>query len=67
MNKKLIIPAVAITTVLFTALAINHTNTTLATENSPIVSEESTTEEDFESSSVYDIQPTSDKSPKTKQ
>ncbi len=66
MNKKLIIPAVAITTVLFTALAINHTNTTLATENSPIVSEESTTEV-FEFSYVYDIQPTSDKSPKPKQ
>lgn len=64
MNKKLIIPAVALTTVLFTALAINHTNTTLATENSPIISEESTTEAESEASTKHEIQPISDKSPR---
>ena len=34
MNKKLIIPTALLTATLFTTLAINHTNTALATENS---------------------------------
>ena len=60
MNKKLIIP----TATLFTTLAINHTNTALATENSSTVSEESTTEDESEASTNHEIQPVSDKSPR---
>ena len=60
MNKKLIIPTALLTATLFTTLAINHTNTALATENSSTVSEESTTE----ASTNHEIQPVSDKSPR---
>ena len=49
---------------LFTTLAINHTNTALATENSSTVSEESTTEDESEASTNHEIQPVSDKSPR---
>ena len=55
MNKKLIIPTALLTATLFTTLAINHTNTALATENSSTVSEESTTEDESEASTNHDI------------
>lgn len=61
MNKKLIIPTALLTATLFTTLAINHTNTALATENSSTVSEESTTEDESEASTNHEIQPVSDK------
>ena len=61
MNKKLIIPTVLLTATLFTTLAINHTNTALATENSSTVSEEATTED-----MNHDVQPASDNSPTPK-
>ncbi len=62
MNKKLIIPTVLLTATLFTTLAINHTNTALAIENSSTVSEEATTEEDMN----HDVQPASDNPPTPK-
>lgn len=55
MNKKLIIPTALLTATLFTTLAINHTNTALATENSSTVSEESTTEDESEASTNHEI------------
>ena len=64
MNKKLIIPTALLTATLFTTLAINHTNTALATENFSTVSEESTTEDESEASTNHEIQPVSDKSPR---
>ena len=57
MNKKLIIPTALLTATLFTTLAINHTNTALATENSSTVSEESTTEDESEASTNHNTRP----------
>ena len=67
MKKKLIIPVVGLTAALFTAFAVNHTDTALATENPPVVLEEQTTEAETQTETATDkddpLQPQSDKTP----